>query len=252
MFEFDDTDAIARGELWTAFCERIAEAKATLCHPDSPATAFDKAEGTRYLSRLVRLGLEIYLESGDPDFPVFYLPSHPTAKMGGDNPDNLYLSATIDGTRSYLLNGNIGTVAYLSIGSKANRYAIDGTMPSTGEVGSRDLKADANGDFTLTASVEEPEDGSPWLPLAPDSTMIHLRQTFLKRRTEIPATVDIKRISDGPVAPPPSDPEALAKRLMQAADFVVNTSKLFASWAEKFMSRPNELCDWGQDMFVKA
>jgi hypothetical protein len=223
--------------LWNAFCSRLADASATLTAQGAPGAPFDQAEGNRYLSRLIRLGLEIYLENGDPDFPGFYVPSHETAKMGGDNPDNLYLSATIAGDRTYRLRGNVGTVAYLSVGSKANRYAVDGTMPSTGELARDELNADAQGDFTIVASVEQPGDASvAWLPLAPDSSMIHIRQTFLDRRAETPATVAIERISDGPMAPPPLDPSRLQERLMASADFVVGTSKLFAGWAELFMS----------------
>ena len=243
---------ITGGELWNAFGAAILEARETLLSPGSPDTEFDQAEGARYLSRLIRLGLEIYVESGDADFPRFYQPSHETAKMGGDNPDNLYLSATIEGDREYRISGNVGTVAYLSIGSKANRYAVDGTMASTGEIGLEQFQADSSGKFEVIASAKEPEGGTPWLPLQPDSTMIHLRQTFLDRRTEVPASVDIKRISDGPDAPGPDDPQVLAERLLTAARFVAGTSKLFAGWAAKFMTRPNELLDWGQDMFVRA
>ena len=239
--------------LWDRFTARLGEARATLQAPGAPTSVFDQAEGTRYLSRLVRLGLEIYVEAGDPDFPTFYVPSHETAKMGGDNPDNYYLSSTIAGDRVYRIDGNIGTVTYLSLGSKANRYAIDGTMPSTGELASSELRPDANGNFSVIASVERPDDpGQAWLPLAADSTMLHVRQTFLDRHRETPATLSIRRISPGPDAPAPLDPEALDKRMMAAADFVVGTSELFAGWAELFMSAPNEMRDWGQDIFIKA
>jgi hypothetical protein len=241
------------GRIWEAFAARLAEASATLRLPGAPTGRFDQAEGARYLSRLIRLGLEIYVEHGDPDFPSFYRPSHETAKMGGDNPDNLYLSATIAGDRSYRLSGNIGSVAYLSIGSKANRYAVDGTMASTGELAREAFGAAANGDFTIIASTERPsEPNVAWLPLAPDSSMLHLRQTFLERDKEVPATIAIERISGGPQVPAPLDPAMLERRLGGVADFVVNTSALFGRWAELFMSAPNEMRDWGQDMFVKA
>lgn len=240
------------GELWTHFCARLGEAGGILTTANAPRGIFDQAEGARYLSRLVRLGLEIYLENGDPDFPTFYRPSHETAKMGGDNPDNLYLSATIAGNRRYRLTGNIGTVTYLSLGSKANRYAVDGTMPSTGELAGAGFNPDAQGNFTIIASVEQPDDNMTWLPLAPDSTMLQLRQTFLDRHAETPATIRIERISPGPAAPAPADPGLLAKRLIDAADFVVNTSRLFGGWAQLFMTKPNEVRDWGQDMFIRA
>ena len=238
--------------IWDAFCARLSQASATLAAPGAPRAAFDQAEGARYLSRLIRLGLEMYLEGGDPDFPVFVQPSHATAKLGGDNPDNLYLSATIAGDRSYRLTGNTGTVTYLSIGSKANRYAIDGTMASTGELQGGEFALDADGNFTIIASQHKPTDGTPWLPLSPDSNILQVRQTFLHRDREVPARFEIERISEGPAMPRPLDPDALAARLTATADYVVNSSRLFTEWAALFMSRPNEMCDWGQDMFQKA
>ncbi|MBW2942203.1 hypothetical protein [Zhongshania aquimaris] len=238
--------------LWVSFCERLKDAQATLDCSSSPKTAFDQAEGTRYLSRLVRLGLEIYLEGGDPDFPCFVLPSHATAKLGGDNPDNLYLSATIAGDREYRIHGNVGTVTYLSVGSKANNYSIDGTMASTGELSGHEFLADESGNFEIVASQHKPENGKAWLPLEDGSSVIQLRQTFLDRDNETPASISIERISAGPSVPPPLDPDVLAKKLMSAAEFVVGSSNLFASWATKFMSRPNQMCDWGQEMFIRA
>lgn len=239
--------------VWEDFCRRLIQAGDTLKSIGAPQDAFNQTEGARYLSRLVRLGLEIYVEAGDPDFPHFYMPSHETAKMGGDNPDNLYLSTTVAGDREYRITGNIGTVAYLSLGSKANRYAVDGTMPSTGEVTKEEIKANEHGDFTVIASISKPADPDvAWLPLEADSTMLHLRQTFLDRRAETPATVSIERISPGISVPAPLEPEGFAIRLKQAGDFVAGTSKLFANWAAKFMSAPNELRDWGQEMFIKA
>lgn len=239
-------------ELWGRFCTRLLEAQATLQAEGAPGGAIDQAEGARYLSRITRLGLEMYLEGGDPDFPEFVRPSHETAKLGGDNPDNLYLSATILGDRTYRLTGNIGSVHYLSIGSKANRYAIDGTMASTGELQKEAFRADADGNFTIVASVEPPADNVAWLPLAPDSNILQVRQTFLHRGAEEPARFAIRRISDGPAFPPPSDAEAIGRRMMAAADFVVNSTALFARWTRMFMAHPNELRDWGQEMFHKA
>lgn len=239
-------------DLWDRFTTRIAQARETLCAEGAPTGLLDQAEGARYLSRIVRLGLEMYLEGGDPDFPTFVLPSHETAKLGGDNPDNLYLSATILGDRRYRLTGNIGTVHYLSIGSKANRYAIDGTMASTGELQKEAFGADADGNFTVIASVDKPDGNVAWLPLAADSNILQVRQTFLHRHREHPARFAIERISDGPAFPAPTDPAAIERRMMAAADFVVNATRMFANCTAMFMTHPNQMRDWGQDMFHKA
>ena len=107
----------------------------------------EQAEGLRYLSRLLRISLEMNLENADPAFPYFYQASHETAKIGADNPDNIYLNANIDGEQAYKIYGNIGELDYLSFGIKENRYSEDGTMISLGEIDMRDMEIENSGDF---------------------------------------------------------------------------------------------------------
>ncbi len=90
-------DRLTDGALWHDFCARLAEAGEVILAADGPAGVLDRAEGFRYLSRLARVGLEMCLESTDPDFPYFYRASHETAKIGADNPDNVYWNATVSG-----------------------------------------------------------------------------------------------------------------------------------------------------------
>ena len=66
-----------------------------------------------------------YLEAGDPDFPFFYQLSHATAKIGADNPDNIYWNASIRGTNDYRITGRRGSMFYFSIVANAMRYHID-------------------------------------------------------------------------------------------------------------------------------
>ena len=98
----DDTLArVTSGRVWEEFCEALKAAGQVILRPEAPDTELDRAEGWRYLTRLTRVGLEMMLEHSDPDFPTFYSASHPTGKIGGDNPDNLYQNATIAGDREY-------------------------------------------------------------------------------------------------------------------------------------------------------
>jgi hypothetical protein len=189
------------------------------------------------------------LEHADPDFPSFYMASHPTAKIGGDNPDNIYLNASIKGDRDYRIRGTRGTVPYLSFGSKANRYAVDGTMASTGEIESNALQCDGDGSFEVIAS-RTPHAGN-WLPLAADSSMILVRQTFLDRPREKPASVSIERIG-GPAWPRPLSAERLDRSLLAAAAFVQGTARTFADWTQTFRLRPNTLETADQELYYKT
>jgi hypothetical protein len=183
------------------------------------------------------------------DFPSFYSASHPTAKIGADNPDKLYHNATIAGDREYRLRGSRGSVPYLSFGTKANRYATDGTMVSTGELDSKDLVLNPDGTFEITVSGRQ--QSRNWLPSAPDSSLLIVRQTFLDRPREVPASVTIERI-DGPGAPRPLSAQHLDRGLMSAAGFVAGTARTFADWTQMFRARPNTLETVDQTLFRKA
>ena len=109
-----------------------------------------QVEGYRYLTRLLRLSLEKHVEFSDSDRPEFFSLSHETAKIGNDNPDNVYLNCTVSGEKSYLISGHRGTVHYLSIESKAGGYGDGGDMAPTGHLELADIEIDEDGKFSGT------------------------------------------------------------------------------------------------------
>lgn len=240
-------DEVLSGQAWVDFCRALEKAGEVVLRERAPSTPLDRAEGYRYLTRLVRETLYSTVENADPDFPRLH--ELDRVKIGADNPDNVYLSANIRGDRTYRITGTRGTIAYFSIGSKANRYAKDGTMASTGELSDRDLVVNPDGTVEIIASAT-PHDKN-WLPLAPDSTSLVVRQTYLDRTTETPGRWHIEQVG-GPERPGQLDPAFLAKALRRAALSVHGTAAVFAHWTETFMSRPNELPDFGQEMFQRA
>lgn len=234
-------------QAWSQFCRALEKAGEVVLSDQAPDTPLDRAEGYRYLARLTREMLYSCLDNADPDFPRFH--ELDLVKIGADNPDNVYLSANIRGDRTYRITGTRGTIAYFSIGSKANRYAKDGTMASTGELSDADLEITPDGTVEIIASAD-PHDGN-WLPLAPDSTGLVVRQTYLDRETEVPGRWHVEQVG-GPAEPAQLTPEFLAKALQRAALSVHGTAATFAHWTRTFMKRPNELPDFGQEMFQRA
>ena len=246
------SDAIERvlsGRTWEEFCDTLKAAGQVILRPGAPQTELDRAEGWRYLTRLMRVGCEMMLESGDTDFPTFYSPSNTTVKIGGDNPDNLYLNATIDGRREYRIRGTRGTVHYLSFGTRANRLAIDGTMTETGNLATTELQTEADGSFEVILSQERK--GRNWVRITEQSNVVLVRQTFLDRTKEKPAQLAIECLN-GPASPAPLTADVLDRRLMSVARFVNGTAKTFADWVELFRQRPNELPARDQAMFQKV
>jgi hypothetical protein len=232
------SDDVVSGRAWDEFCDALKRSGAQILRPEAAATPLDRAEGWRYLTRLLRLGLEMHLEFADPDFPGFFAPSHETAKIGGDNPDNLYLMARIRGANDYVIRGERGTVPYLSFGTQKGGYEKDGRMEQTGFLDAGALTIGADGRFEIVLS-QQPHAGN-WLKLEPASNAVIVRQTFMDRKREQPARLTIDRLG-ATAQPAPLSPERLQAGLGNAARFVEGTAKLFADWSQGFQARPNAL-----------
>ncbi|CAK9890379.1 MULTISPECIES: DUF1214 domain-containing protein [Pseudomonas] len=231
-------EQLLSGQTWHAFCDVLKRSGDQILRAEAPADAHTRAEGFRYLSRLMRIALEMHVEFADPDFPGFFSPSHETAKIGADNPDNLYQYARLNGHNSYRVSGQRGSVAYLSFGTQKGGYETDGTMTPTGAIDADHLEVNADGSFEIILS-QQPTGGN-WLRLEPESNALIVRQTFLDRKTEKPAQLRIERIGSGD-KPGPLDPHQLHQGLQRAASFVENTARLFADWAQGYQAHSNQL-----------
>ena len=69
---------VVDGTLWEEFCDALKEAGKIIRSEKAPQDPFNQAEGYRYLARLLRGGLEGFLEYRDPLFPQFRCGAHET------------------------------------------------------------------------------------------------------------------------------------------------------------------------------
>jgi hypothetical protein len=83
--------------VWREFCRALEGAGEAVFRAGAPSDAQNRAEGIRYLTRLLRSGLESHVESSDPCYPRFFQLSNETIKIGNDNPDNVYHNANVSG-----------------------------------------------------------------------------------------------------------------------------------------------------------
>jgi hypothetical protein len=229
--------AIVDGSAWAGFCDSLKEAGNIILRSETPADAFNRAEGFRYLTRLLRAGLENNVEFSDPRFPRFFQLSDETKKIGNDNPDNYYQNSNISGAYDYLITGTRGTVNFLSFGTKTGSYATNGKMEPTGQLNDKDLQISADGSFEITVSAT-PKPGN-WLPLRADSHSIIVRQSFNDRRREIPAQLNIKCLNaEGENR---LNPALFAQQLQNTVRFVNNTANMFVNWMEIYRHHINQL-----------
>ncbi|MBW2712529.1 MAG: DUF1214 domain-containing protein [Deltaproteobacteria bacterium] len=232
------TQRLMDGSSWDQFCDTLKAAGKVIQAETAPSDPLSRAEGYRYLSRLTRAALEAFVENNDPKAPMLIRPVHETAKIGADNPDNYYQYTCVSGEFDYRIWGNRGTVARLSFGSQAGNYGSTGGSAPTGSLNADELEIDKDGNFEIIVSSKE-HPGN-WLPMAPDSEALFVRQTFLDRENEVVADLQIERLADDKSAGLLT-PEMMAQGLTSTGNLVLGISTLFATWAEDFKKEKNLL-----------
>ena len=110
-------------EVWDAFCEQLKSSGKVIMRDDLATTAFDRAEGLRYMARLAKAGLDTFCELTGPKYPVLR-PQADMVKMGLDNPDNYYIGASINAKYDYRIRGNRGTIHFLGFAAQAQNFAV--------------------------------------------------------------------------------------------------------------------------------
>ena len=234
----DEARAVVEGRAWTEFCQALERAGSTILAKQAPSDPRSRAEGFRYLSRLIRAGLEAFVEYADPEAPVLRRMVHETVKMGADNPDNHYLNACISGAYEYRITGTRGTVDSLAFATQKGGVGEGRGLPPTGAINASELEFGPKGELELWVSCER-KPGN-WLAMEPETGLLLVRQTFLDRANERPAELKIERIG-GDNRARPLDPEALAWGLRKTAMLVGGAPMLFGSWAQGFAKQPNAL-----------
>ncbi len=230
-------ERVASGAAWDEFCDSLKALGKYVTAPEAPADAFNRAEGFRYITRLLRNALEGVIEGGSPEFPVMRTLGN-MVKMGADNPDNIYLGGGIHGDYDYRISGNRGSVFYISFAAISGGYGTDGTMITDGFLDTDKLQVEADGSFEIILSQKE-QPGN-WLPLTDKTRSLNIRQTFLDRSTERPAQINIEPLNRSGT-PPPYSAETLHKHLQRVSANLHGTVKLFAGWTDSLKENLNTL-----------
>jgi hypothetical protein len=249
MIRSDADRRIIDGTTWREFCRSLEKAGDTILRESTPDSAFDRAEGYRYLTRLLRAALESHVESANVCFPRFYQLSNETIKIGNDNPDNIYHNCNVSGRHEYRIKGTRGTVPYISFGTKAGSYESEGEMWPTGQLDASRMEIEPDGTFEIIMSREK-KPGN-WLPMTEATSMLLVRQLFTTRDGEIPATYEIECLTRGD-ADDALVPAELEAGLERATRFVTSTSDLFTDWMESYEKHLNALPSDDQERCQRA
>jgi hypothetical protein len=238
---------ILDGSAWNDFCDRLKALGDVVTRPETPDDVQNRALGYRYLTRLLRAGLEAAVDYADPQYPAFFRLADETKGILNDNPDNYYQNCVIDGRFDYRITGTRGTVPWFSLGTKGS--AEPGNMTSTGEIDSTTIEFKADDTFELLlSSTQKPGN---WLPMTHASRMIVVRQTFGDRRKEEIAVLNIECLN------PEREnntlrPEELEAQFAGALGFVSNTANLGINWMERYRKHLNQLPEDDHELLYRS
>lgn len=219
---------------WRAFAATLGDAADALEWPGLELDDLDRAEGLRYLARLVANGVAAQLGTASARHPAFGLLSN---GFGMDNPDNHYLGSPVDPRLDYRITGTRGQLSYLSFAAQNQNFANPSAITGgAGHLHGDELDLDADGRFTITASRSSCEGN--WLRLGDDSTMVLVRQTRADPAVEdwIDVTIECLDHTD---PPPPLDPDRVEDRLARVALYAGGAAAWFVQWVRPWLEHPN-------------
>lgn len=252
-------ERLLSGKAWDDFCDNLRRTGHMIEQFGDDVTDLDRTEWYRFLTRYVRMGLEHYVECSEPTRPRFHEMTW-RQSINFTSPLQDYIFADfVDGSADYLIEGNLGTVPYFVLAALryngpadtgARNWAelgVEGLkefntalLKTTGVLQSTDMRFDEKGNFRIIASQTKPADGSDWLPLTADTSMLLLRSVYAERKGTIPTQVKISRLDNA--APRPIDPAFLSLALAKAAQMTLAYAELARSWwQDNLAQRPNTL-----------
>ncbi|MGB5810639.1 MAG: hypothetical protein WBG86_08925 [Polyangiales bacterium] len=214
---------------WGTFCDRMKTLGERILGDGFPEDPQGQTEGIRHLTRMVTLGLNLFVECDDPEFPRFLRHNDDITQWGGNNPDNTYLYARVDAGSEYKIYGNArGTLGFIV-------SVRDGFMHQGDEavvdLSSDEIEVDADGAFELTLSAEE-RPGN-WLRMLQNATQVGIRVYFDDWERPSSPVFHIVKVGNEGRSPPLLGAEQLSRTLDDAARWVEDNLVYWNEWLKQ-------------------
>jgi hypothetical protein len=233
-------DSGLNDELWSRVAETIRGAGDLVLGASVPSSPRDRAEGYRYLTRLLAAGIVTCVAQADPDQPRFARMVDYDMRWGLDCPDCLYLYAAVRADAAYRIYGSRGSANHIDIQVNYGHFA-SGDISEWGTISSCngfDLDIAPDGTFELLLS-SEPQPGA-WLRLDDNAEFVLVRQYFNDWDHERPADLFIERVGGARERPPA--PGDIAGRLDRLCYWLQRGGRLWEKMSRDALGlAPNSL-----------
>ncbi len=218
-------------QAWNDFADELKRIGEKITGPTGARSARERAEGYRYLVRLLAAAHELEFEA-DPLRPELRRMMTPIRKLKGDGPDTLYHEAKLDAAHGYVLEVDRGDDLFFSATVYARNdeggfYIVDHLVDDDIEWTERDGRPHAR----ISVSAEGAGEGPNRLDVAEREPVLFLRQYFPEPVHHVDAgryaqaRLALHCTSDLP-APETFDEASLVAGLRRVIDFVDDTSNV--------------------------
>lgn len=174
----------------------------------------NRASGMAFVTSMMIRTLEEDVVQ-DVDFPSFRI-LDPRIREGGDNPDQRYLFARIQGGATYRVWGTLGGTRRLEFQIYAGDPYVQGGGRSVSFLTFENIRFGKDGSFEVFLSPEKMA-GKNWMENAADSTKLMVRQVYSDWDKETGGEVHIDRVGYEGKLRPVTTPLQMAEKLEKAA-----------------------------------
>jgi Protein of unknown function (DUF1214) len=201
---------------WRGWCQALEETGVAVLGQALIDDEIDLAEGLRHLGRASHFALFGRTENRDSAHPYFWPYLGPHVKIGGDNPQGLYLAAPINPHDTFIIRGTRGSARWFSaVVMRGPGARAAGELPIGSEFYLPDLAVDPDGAFELVVAPDE-RPGN-WLASDPWADYVLVRQFFPAPDDVHTMDLTIENATVGDTVPEPLALADMVRAYTQAA-----------------------------------
>lgn len=200
---------------WRDFTDALEEAQQLVFGDPEIQTDLEKAEGLRYLTRLITAAALTELEAHDPAYPQFVLLESPWMQYALPNPDCRYLYAALDGRFEYRIFGQRGNSRVFEIQVWEGEIGDFGRLRSADSASDFDLGPQGQLEVLLSRTKQ----GANCMRLPEGTCWVVVREYFYDWDTEEASELFIER-QDAQYPAPPLTGTDLTDRFQLMVNFL--------------------------------
>ena len=185
---------------WEKFCDDLKVTGRSIAGLSTADNELDRAEGYRYMLRMLRLGLLAELEYADVQYPQIWQSETTTMKSAVNNPDELYHDLIFDGRETYRILGDRGNTPLIEFTVYEGRLGSSETSKTIGHISEEELIVEPDGSFEVILSQDYHEGN--WIKTTPGSNTVLIRQYRFDWEATVPASMTVVR--DAPASRGPN------------------------------------------------